>query len=819
MPFSITGARYASASISAVGTTTVQVGSTPFVQADFTKQRLVGLWSAASQVITNPGFDSDTAWTKGAGVTINGGVANISDGAAILSQNVTLVVGRTYTVSIGYTMTAGVRLRVSNSTSDWTNVVFTSGALAASDTITTSFVATGNGFSIGADGATFSGTIDNITVTEAAQFKGMAWVRRWVSTSQLQLERPFFDPATGLDVAQAVGDQVLVSKDFTESVVAGLAVSDRVVTLTDTCTFGIDDNQMGVCFYDESRLITATSGMLLSGGLTVFGKLDDYATNAVSSPISIASTVTNPLLCNNASVNFCGYGGRYENTADIISYFIGGNNQGTAGQTVILNGVECPNDLLTNNAGGNWARNPTRHQLVNCYTATGQMWSIMRRWGDGIQRGGRAKFLNNADTAISVFGSDSAGTYSLGAPAGGRFLVSDMGSGGPALVRADTAVALTYNFTNLITTDFRSVTGGPGGSFGINTNGTNRFFFSDPYTGLQPGTVGVILNNAGAVADSVASSGTSWSPSLLRRTCVGATVTVNATSWTFGFKDYGFQAVGGTITPSNFDLGAAGAADDVRFGGVVTQLADPAITLTQAQAAALTTIATLDNLYDAAIGWNVASVANAQWPSIGAYPVAASGTVLDLGNRNLVIDGTAGAAFAVNTGTNTITIRASALAAGTKFRSLATTDTVTFANGGSITAPFTDANNAGQITITGPASTDTVEMRKASDNSLIATRTGPGAFAVSPASVGVSVYFERKVGAVLVMSTQTTAVTLSTVNEDVPMFAGPQVAVANVDNMAKETTLLTRASKTDLNVVNEGVKNASLLIPHSTNLT
>lgn len=124
---------------------------------------------------------------------------------------------------------------------------------------------------------------------------------------------------------------------------------------------------------------------------------------------------------------------------------------------------------------------------------------------------------------------------------------------------------------------------------------------------------------------------------------------------------------------------------------------------------------------------------------------------------------------------------------------------------GTITAPVTgvkiDANNAGQITITGPAATDTVEMRKASDNSLIATRTGPGAFAVSPANVGVSVYFERKVGAVLVMSTQTTPVTLSTVNEDVPMFAGPQVAVANVDGMAKEATLLTRASQASVDAL------------------
>ena len=111
------------------------------------------------------------------------------------------------------------------------------------------------------------------------------------------------------------------------------------------------------------------------------------------------------------------------------------------------------------------------------------------------------------------------------------------------------------------------------------------------------------------------------------------------------------------------------------------------------------------------------------------------------------------------------------------------TATGQFVTTGTITAPvngtYTDANNAGQITITGPAATDTVEMRRASDNSLIATRTGPGAFAVAPANVGASVYFVRLVGTNMVMSTITTPVTLTAgVNADVPLFAGPQVQVA-----------------------------------------
>lgn len=151
------------------------------------------------------------------------------------------------------------------------------------------------------------------------------------------------------------------------------------------------------------------------------------------------------------------------------------------------------------------------------------------------------------------------------------------------------------------------------------------------------------------------------------------------------------------------------------------------------------------------------------------------------------------------------------------------TATGNFTTTGTITAPvtgtFTDVNNAGQIVVTGPAATDTVEMRKASDNSLISTRTGPGAFAVSPANVGVSVYFERKVGTVLVMSTQTTPVTLGTINEDVPMFAGPQVAVANVDGMAKEATLqaLATANQTEHDATQSAI--AALPVPLSSTQT
>lgn len=574
MPFAITGGRYAAASVSSVGTTTVTVGTTPFVQADFTKQRLVGLW------------------------------------------------------------------------------------------------------------------------TSGAVFKGMTWVRRWVSTSQIELERPFFDPATGLTVTQVVGDQVLVSKDFTESVVAGLSVSGRVVSITDTCTFGVNGDQMGVCLYDENKLVNATVSTLLSGGLVVLGKLDDYATNSVSSSIDWQSTNSNPILCNNSAVNFCGYGGRWESSA-APAYFIGAG--GAAGNTVVLNGIECPNDLLTNTAGGNWARNPDRHQLVNCYSITAATNAIMRRWGNGIIRGGRYKVPNNSNAPISIFGSDAAGTYTVASNPGDRAVILDMGNG-PALVRSNTAVALTFNFTNLITTDFRSVNG-LSGALNPNPNGTNTFRFSDTYTNLQSGTVGVILNNSGAVADSVASSTASWSPSLLRRTCVGATVTVNATSWTYGFKRYGFQAVSGSITPTTYDLGTAGTADNVVFGGIVNQFADEGVTLSKSAAEAILDVDDLDQLYDAAINWGSANPTNAQYPSLSAYPATKNGTECNFGAVNILVDGAAAAAFSINTTTHTATVKSLNLAAGAKFKSIATTGTVTFVNGATSSGIAIEDANGVRVTV------------------------------------------------------------------------------------------------------------------------
>lgn len=97
---------------------------------------------------------------------------------------------------------------------------------------------------------------------------------------------------------------------------------------------------------------------------------------------------------------------------------------------------------------------------------------------------------------------------------------------------------------------------------------------------------------------------------------------------------------------------------------------------------AYTSLANLDQLYDAYKSWLVTNFAT-PWPTFGVQKLTGQGTTLDCGDANIVVDGTAAAAFAANTGTNTITIKSGVFAAGAKFAKLVTTGVISFVNGAS----------------------------------------------------------------------------------------------------------------------------------------
>jgi hypothetical protein len=119
---------------------------------------------------------------------------------------------------------------------------------------------------------------------------------------------------------------------------------------------------------------------------------------------------------------------------------------------------------------------------------------------------------------------------------------------------------------------------------------------------------------------------------------------------------------------------------------------DPAVTGTEAETNTLTDIDTLQKLVNRAKAWNVASSANARYPSYSTSLLNVNGDVVDLGVLTLVIDATASTAFTVNTDTNTVTIKASNLIASTGLIKLKTTGTISTTNGASITVPYQDSN-------------------------------------------------------------------------------------------------------------------------------
>lgn len=109
--------------------------------------------------VTNGTFGADTDWTKGSGWAIGGGVATATTSSAALSQTspVTLVAGRTYSVTFTTTRSAGsVAVSLGGGTA---------GASISSSTTVTQTITAGATQLTAFTGTGFSGTLDNVTIT------------------------------------------------------------------------------------------------------------------------------------------------------------------------------------------------------------------------------------------------------------------------------------------------------------------------------------------------------------------------------------------------------------------------------------------------------------------------------------------------------------------------------------------------------------------------------------------------------------------------------------------------------------------------------
>lgn len=131
--------------------------------------------------------------------------------------------------------------------------------------------------------------------------------------------------------------------------------------------------------------------------------------------------------------------------------------------------------------------------------------------------------------------------------------------------------------------------------------------------------------------------------------------------------------------------------------------------------AAYAEIANLSQLYDAL---KVYSANNPAYPTLSTQLAIASGSQLELGNLNLVIDAAAPQAIAVNQSTNTITVKSTLLATSSKFSDLKTTGTISLLNGAIANFPYRDASGISFKIYALPPKAR-VRITKVSDNSTI----------------------------------------------------------------------------------------------------
>jgi hypothetical protein len=544
--------------------------------------------------------------------------------------------------------------------------------------------------------------------SSAGAFKGISYVRAYVSTTELQLERKFFDPKDGAELTQVSGDILLVSKNWADIATTGIAVSAHNVTVTDRLEWGTSGDAKSVFFHDEGKYVTfsnndgSTDTNKVFGGVVSQGHLLDFVNGTTYGGCTWETLATNNgiglLTARSTSAYGVFYNHTFRNNAESAGYgYVGSGADVTPtpptdwGRLTIL---DCVIDSLDMAYGPGPMANPT-HQLLrkSRMVSSKSLYSILSRILDAPSVDNEFKIVANSDRPLSVFGSDSAGSHVVGSPADGRTTVRDIGNDN-YFWRSGGTPSQSVVATNCITSDKRS--GADLG--GEQTNATVSFRYTDSYINLQAATTGVVRRDGDStVVSSIVGTGTSWAPVVEHDNWTGYSRNSGYPKgpWTYSFKAYGFGPLSGAIAASTVDLGVAGSADNVAFGGPLIQVPDASVTLSQAAALALTTLPTLDNVYDRTIAWSVTDATNAQYPSLSAYMAVAMGTSLDFGSRNIVIDATAGTAFAVNTGTNTVTIKATTLSAGTKFTKLVTSGTISFVNGAAPSATLPYQSSAG----------------------------------------------------------------------------------------------------------------------------
>jgi len=542
----------------------------------------------------------------------------------------------------------------------------------------------------------------------SSEFKGIGFVRKQVSSSNLEMEYDFFEPVTNETVTPVSGDLFDVSNNLSELASTGLSVNSTEVVVSDSLIFGTSGNQRSLCLYDEEKDLRQTGGSAweLRGGVTVFGHLGDTSTLTSYLPVNIVfqSSSTRFKTANTAG-HFVMYGGSVF-AQSTPAYF--GGYQGSGGGTLLLSGTKFSQiDLISVGAGGSWGGNKDRHILRNISHFINKLDAIATRWGDGVIEGGSLRMAGGI--SLAVFGTDSSGSYSILAPAGERLVVSEVGNGAAKsnLFRSSTTRTLDVTLTNVIASNRRFTAG----SSGANIGASAIFRFKDNYSNSIVGTKIVINNDSGSLIDSGISDGSPLPLTVTQATIASGDVeTVVDSAWEWGAYLYGYNIVSSTFTTSVFQT-ISGDSPNVVHGGLLSQTVDLSSKVSKFTADAYTEIETSAKFYDRAAAFLFDNYAGESAPI-----VLRSGIEIDAGSYNINVDATANTAFAYNG--STITIKASNFVGD-----LLTTGLITFSNGSTISGTYTDTNGtvapSAQLTVkVNQTGCDVVILEAGTDNVL-----------------------------------------------------------------------------------------------------
>lgn len=502
----------------------------------------------------------------------------------------------------------------------------------------------------------------------ANAFKGIAYVNRALSATELLLESPFFDPVDYALVPIAAGDQFDASLTFAELATTGLSVSGHQVEITDNPIYGVNGDPRSLCLYDEDKDVTTTNGGQHLGGVVCFGHLLSLETKDRYAPVSLFFTAnSNVFRTTSSAANFFMFGGSMRGSSSPMFF---GAYQGSSPNSMVIDGVESNGmDLLSPGAGGSWGATADRCVLRGISATTKSGGGIMVRWGDGKILGGSYRF--QASGSFGVFGTDTAGAYEIAALAGERLVVEECGRNGTQFVRtygAAGGVNTTFDLINVVT-PVRTV-GPSAGSY--NANNKLTFKFKDAYKNAVVGTKIVIRDSALAtVAAGTANGSDDVELEVTEATVNGDAETIVESAWTWGAFVYGKGIVSGSFATTSREV-IAGTAKDVRHGATLIQSDDLSITEPSAATAlAYTQTNSAAQIYD-----HLAAILERDFAGEQALYVSRAGTTADFGSYDVVIDGGTGEAQISG---NTITIFEGGAGGSDE---IVTTGTISFANGG-----------------------------------------------------------------------------------------------------------------------------------------